>query len=600
MRLPLVVTALLCVGVRREVAVPSPQGAAPSPPLAPIPEGDGGLSRAWTDLFPPSPDDWEEWADDLNSLPTPELLQQPLTELDLRTDSLEPPTPPTPEHLLSPLTAAALMHETSSCDTLASTSGLMRKRSASSSNCHVKSVGGYQLEGRIGKGMQGNVYRARRSDGARVALKEFFAHDACKHEGTILELAHQQRDPSSWHPNIVGYHGTFTEDGRCFLVLEHLQGVSLFKVMVQSRRPLRMTLTSAVLRAMDGGVDAVLAGVAAGLEHLNRRGIFWVDFKPDNIVVTSDGRVKLLDFGLAATKADVLGKLQTNGYMKAPRLPMQSMPNEFAPWECLQRGGCCVNLGFDDVGSPGKFDTLEFLQDDKRCPPIEHRIEGGEKEVWNSWDVWSLATLELFMRTGVKPTLPCGAFYHGVPDNKCDDVNYPNTTVMEILGDLEMALYHAEELTVCRPIEDVQNSLVAWKIPDALARSIASALRCHAKHRPSLSSLKRRYALAAAEPHRLRLALEYLDEGVTRRVTDAIAEELKVDLQGDEDKDTLTAKIRTLRRFVKMVLDIPGQTKYGYHLIQDPSTHAVKEYQEAEYQFKLAENEYHEALAAQE
>ena len=51
----------------------------------------------------------------------------------------------------------------------------------------------------------------------------------------------------------------------------------------------------AVLRAMDGGVDAVLAGVAAGLEHLNRRGIYWVDFKPDNILVPDcDNRHRVL------------------------------------------------------------------------------------------------------------------------------------------------------------------------------------------------------------------------------------------------------------------------------------------------------------------
>ena len=51
----------------------------------------------------------------------------------------------------------------------------------------------------------------------------------------------------------------------------------------------------------------------------------------------------------------------------------------------------------------------------------------------------------------VKPTLPCGAFYHGVPDNKCDDVNYPNTTVMEILGDLEVPLhgFRCWELHTC-------------------------------------------------------------------------------------------------------------------------------------------------------
>jgi hypothetical protein len=91
------------------------------------------------------------------------------------------------------------------------------------------------------------------------------------------------------HPNVIRALSFAEERGAPWLVLEHVQGRSLREV-IDKDAPLT---PEAVL--------PILLGLAAGLDHLHARGLVHLDVRPENAVVTPDGEVKLVDFGIAQT-----------------------------------------------------------------------------------------------------------------------------------------------------------------------------------------------------------------------------------------------------------------------------------------------------------
>jgi beta-lactam-binding protein with PASTA domain len=94
------------------------------------------------------------------------------------------------------------------------------------------------------------------------------------------------------HPNIVAVHDWGAVDGVYFMVMEHVRG-----------RSLREILSSEGLLAPAQAAE-VLLQVLAALEHAHRQGIVHRDVKPENVMVTRDGIVKVADFGLARAYAD--------------------------------------------------------------------------------------------------------------------------------------------------------------------------------------------------------------------------------------------------------------------------------------------------------
>src|SRR5262249_28600527 len=88
------------------------------------------------------------------------------------------------------------------------------------------------------------------------------------------------------HPNIIVIHDFGSQDGVTFLVTELLEGQTLRERLKCGKLPWR--------KAVDYG-----AAVADGLAAAHERGIIHRDLKPENIFITSDDRVKILDFGVA-------------------------------------------------------------------------------------------------------------------------------------------------------------------------------------------------------------------------------------------------------------------------------------------------------------
>jgi len=148
-------------------------------------------------------------------------------------------------------------------------------------------VGPYEIIAPLGSGGMGEVYRARDTRLARdVALK--IVTGATKLDAEWIQRFEQEAKlaGSLSHPNLVVVHDVGTENGAPFLVTELLQGESLRERLRHGRIPLRTALE-------------IATQVAEGLAAAHVRGVVHRDIKPENIFVTSEGRTKVLDFGIA-------------------------------------------------------------------------------------------------------------------------------------------------------------------------------------------------------------------------------------------------------------------------------------------------------------
>jgi serine/threonine protein kinase/Tol biopolymer transport system component len=150
-------------------------------------------------------------------------------------------------------------------------------------------LGPYEILGQIGAGGMGEVYRAKDPRlGREVAIKVLpasFSQDADR-----LRRFEQEAKAAGIlnHPNVTAVYdvGTNQSDGAPYVVQELLDGETLRSVLAGGKPPQRKALEYA-------------AQIAQGLAAAHDKGIVHRDLKPENLFVTRDGRVKILDFGLA-------------------------------------------------------------------------------------------------------------------------------------------------------------------------------------------------------------------------------------------------------------------------------------------------------------
>jgi serine/threonine-protein kinase len=148
--------------------------------------------------------------------------------------------------------------------------------------------GRYAVEAFIAHGGMASVYLATdtRLD-RRVAVKVLHAHLSSDSE-TVARFEREARAAARLsHPDVVAVYDQGTDNGRAFLVMEFVPGANLRQV-VRDRGRLS---TGEAIAVMDHVLAALAAAHAAGLVHR--------DVKPENVLVTADGRVKVADFGLA-------------------------------------------------------------------------------------------------------------------------------------------------------------------------------------------------------------------------------------------------------------------------------------------------------------
>lgn len=148
-------------------------------------------------------------------------------------------------------------------------------------------IGSYRIEARLGAGGMGEVYLAEDTKLDRKVAIKFLPREMEEDE---LARRRQIREAKAAarleHPNICGIHEVATEASHSFIVMQYVEGETLSARM--RRRPLRLTESLDV---------ALQAADALSLAH--SRGIIHRDIKPQNIMLTARGQVKVLDFGLA-------------------------------------------------------------------------------------------------------------------------------------------------------------------------------------------------------------------------------------------------------------------------------------------------------------
>jgi len=162
-----------------------------------------------------------------------------------------------------------------------------------------QTLGHYRIVEKIGAGGMGEVYRARDEHLARdVAIKilppgTLSDESARKHfhkEALILSQLN--------HPNVATIHDFDTQQGVDFLVMEYIPGITLSEKVAAGPMPEKEVLRLGVQLA---------EGLAAAHEH----GVVHRDLKPGNLRLTDDGRLKILDFGLAKLRHPVTASAAT-------------------------------------------------------------------------------------------------------------------------------------------------------------------------------------------------------------------------------------------------------------------------------------------------
>lgn len=171
-------------------------------------------------------------------------------------------------------------------------------------------IGPYEIQSAIGAGGMGEVYRARDPRlGRDVAIKVLpvaFSADAER----LSRFEQEARAAAALnHPNILAVHDIGQHNGSLYIVSELLEGETLRERLqgapAASHLAARTTSEQSALPVRKAVEYAIQ--VARGLAAAHEKGILHRDLKPENVFVTNDGRVKILDFGLAKlTQAEAL------------------------------------------------------------------------------------------------------------------------------------------------------------------------------------------------------------------------------------------------------------------------------------------------------
>jgi len=182
-------------------------------------------------------------------------------------------------------------------------------------------LGPYEIVSLLGAGGMGEVYRARDSRLRREVAIKILPQSFAQDDDRLRRFEQEARVVGALnHPNILAIFDIGTHDGSPYLVSELLEGQTLRQQMDGSPLPQR--------KAIEYGIQ-----IARGLAAAHEKGVVHRDLKPDNIFVLNDGRVKILDFGLAKlTQAEAYGS-------GVPDLQTVDHPSNTTPGQVMGTAG---------------------------------------------------------------------------------------------------------------------------------------------------------------------------------------------------------------------------------------------------------------------
>ena len=162
-----------------------------------------------------------------------------------------------------------------------------------------KTISHYKILEKLGEGGMGVVYKAQDIKLDRtVALKFLPKHLLCDQEAKT-RFEHEAKAASALnHPNITTIHEIDEVEGECFISMEYIEGKSIKELIKEKKFSIEEILRIAIQ-------------IGEGLHAAHKKDIVHRDIKSDNIMLTEDGVVKIMDFGLAKLK--VATKLTTTG-----------------------------------------------------------------------------------------------------------------------------------------------------------------------------------------------------------------------------------------------------------------------------------------------
>ncbi len=155
-----------------------------------------------------------------------------------------------------------------------------------------RQIGKYRVKSELGRGGMGVVYLAEQPGlGREVAIKELILSPAADPTALMRFLQEARVMARTSHPNLVQVHDLEQIGDANYIVLEFVRGKSLRDLVNEGPIPLPQTF-------------AVMHGVLQALDYAHRHAIVHRDMKPENVLLSDEGNVKVADFGIARLTDD--------------------------------------------------------------------------------------------------------------------------------------------------------------------------------------------------------------------------------------------------------------------------------------------------------
>lgn len=146
----------------------------------------------------------------------------------------------------------------------------------------------YEILEQIGSGGMAYVYKARDRKLSRLVAIKILKEEFCKDKSFVAKFRMEAQAAAGLsHNNVVGVYDVGEEDNVHYIVMELIDGITLKEYITRKRK---LGTKESI---------GIAIQVAQGLEAAHKRHIVHRDIKPQNIIISKDGRIKVADFGIA-------------------------------------------------------------------------------------------------------------------------------------------------------------------------------------------------------------------------------------------------------------------------------------------------------------